>query len=72
MTEFRRPSGVHDDPEHSYRDGYQDGALAVLKALHGRLNAADAEKVRLWIEGDLQVWRHDRAAHWRAPVVTLA
>jgi len=62
MTEFKRPAGTLDDPEHAYRSGYQDGVQACLEALQGRIKIADDLKLRRWLETELQTWRHDRKA----------
>lgn len=50
MSEFKRPAGALDDPEHAYRSGYQDGFQACLETLRGRLKAHDEQKLRLWLE----------------------
>jgi hypothetical protein len=67
MSKFERPPGVSEDPEFCYRSGYQHGALAVLEALQAR--TADQERLRAWVEIDLQKWRHDPEAVPRPPAI---
>ncbi len=67
MSEFKRPVGVSDDPEHCYRSGYQHGAWALFEFLGNKISVSDQERLRVWIESDLQHWRHDRKAAPRPP-----
>jgi hypothetical protein len=58
-----------DDPEEKYRAGYQHGANAALIAFGSGLGL---EKLKHWIEVDLQRWRHDRHAEPAPPKPTKA
>jgi hypothetical protein len=46
-----------DDPEMSYRRGYQDGAVETFRAVERFLDLATREVVRAWIEQDVNGWR---------------
>jgi hypothetical protein len=47
-----------DDPEMSYRRGYQDGAVETFRAVERFVDLATREVVRAWIEQDVNGWRH--------------
>jgi hypothetical protein len=51
------PLNERNDPEMSYRRGYQDGASAMLHAVERFLDPAARDIVRLWIEQDINGWR---------------
>ena len=51
------PLNERNDPEMSYRRGYQDGALEMLRALERFLDPATRQVVRSWIELDINGWR---------------
>jgi len=46
----------HDDPESSYRRGYQHGAWAAMEAA----KSTPEYKIRHWIDDKLAHWRRDR------------
>lgn len=61
-SEFKRPPSketYREDPEEQFRAGYQHGAYAALIAIGSGL---EMDKLKHWIEVDLQRWRHDRQA----------
>ena len=41
----------------SYRRGYQDGALEMLRTVERFLDPATRDVVRAWIEQDINGWR---------------
>jgi hypothetical protein len=51
------PLNERNDPEMSYRRGYQDGALEMLRAVERFLDPATRQVVRSWIEQDINGWR---------------
>ncbi len=59
MSEFKRPEWGSQDPEESYRSGYQDGALAALQAVESGMTT---DELKHWTDVKLQKWRHDRSA----------
>jgi hypothetical protein len=46
-----------DDPEISFRRGYEHGATEVFFAIERFLDPTTREVVRNWIEKDIYVWR---------------
>jgi hypothetical protein len=53
----KMPDDELDDPEASYRRGYQQGAWAAMEAV----KSTPIEKIRTWIDEKLYRWRyHDR------------
>jgi len=48
---------AHLQAEMSYRIGYQDGAVQILRAVEQFLEPATLEVVRDWIEKDICPWR---------------
>jgi hypothetical protein len=46
-----------NDPEMSYRRGYQDGALEMLRAVERFLDPTTRQVARGWIEQDINGWR---------------
>jgi hypothetical protein len=46
-----------DEPEMSFRHGYQQGAIEVFCAIERCLDPATREVVRAWIEKDVYIWR---------------
>jgi hypothetical protein len=51
------PLNEKNDPEMSYRRGYQDGALETLRAVERFLDPATRKLVQAWIEQDINGWR---------------
>jgi hypothetical protein len=51
------PLNERNDPEMSYRRGYQDGASEILRAVEPFLDPATRHVVRAWIEQDINGWR---------------
>ena len=51
------PLNEKNDPEMSYRRGYQDGASEMLRALERFLDPATRQVARGWIELDINGWR---------------
>jgi hypothetical protein len=51
------PLNERNDPEMSYRRGYQDGALELLCAVERFLDPATQKAIRAWIEQDINGWR---------------
>ena len=47
----------HDEPEMSFRRGYQQGAIDIFCAIERFLDPATREVVRAWIEKDVYIWR---------------
>src|SRR5215475_8682403 len=47
----------HDEPEMSFRRGYQQGAIDIFCAIERFLDPATREAVRAWIEKDVYIWR---------------
>lgn len=46
-----------DDPEMSFRRGYEHGAIETFHAVEKFLDPATREVLRAWIEKDVYVWR---------------
>src|SRR5215467_4793890 len=46
-----------DQPEMSFRRGYQQGAIELFYAIERFLDPATREVVRAWIEKDVYIWR---------------
>jgi len=46
-----------DDPEMSYRRGFEHGAVEMFRAVERFLDLATREVVRGWIEQDVNGWR---------------
>src|SRR5215472_4130753 len=46
-----------DEPEMSFRRGYQQGAIELFYAIERFLDPATREVVRAWIEKDVYIWR---------------
>src|SRR5208337_1905415 len=51
------PLNEKNDPEMSYRRGYQDGALEMLRAVERFLDPTTRQVARGWIEQDINGWR---------------
>ena len=47
----------NDDPEISYRRGYERGAVETFAAVERFLDLPTREVVRAWIEQDVHGWR---------------
>ena len=58
-----------DDPEMSYRRGYEHGAAETFRAVERFLDPAMREVLRAWIEEDVHGWRYKamlgHAPTWR-------
>ena len=59
----------HDEPEMSFRRGYQQGAIEVFHAIERFLDPATREVLQNWIEKDVYIWRVkamlDHPPNWR-------
>jgi hypothetical protein len=51
------PLNEKNDPEMSYRRGYQDGALEMFRAVERFRDPTTRQVVRGWIEQDINGWR---------------
>ena len=51
------PLNDRNDPQMSYRRGYQDGAFEMLRAIERFLDPLTRDVVRAWIEQDINGWR---------------
>ena len=51
------PLNEKNDPEMSYRRGYQDGALEMLRSVEQFLDPAIRKVAQAWIEQDINGWR---------------
>ena len=47
----------NDEPEMSFRRGYQQGAIEVFCAIERFLDPATREVLQAWIEKDVSIWR---------------
>jgi hypothetical protein len=47
-----------DDPEMSYRRGYEHGAVEVFRAVERFLDPATREVLRAWVQEDIHGWRY--------------
>jgi len=64
QSKFKRPvgfEGVQNDPEESYRAGFQHGAREVLHYLQ-TVEFADLDRVHTWVNNEILEWRHDTEA----------
>ena len=50
----------HDEPEMSFRRGYQQGVIELFFAIERFLDPATREVVQAWIEKDVYIWRVNR------------
>jgi hypothetical protein len=48
-----------NDPEVSYRRGYEHGANEVLRAVAQLLDPTSREILRAWVEEDVHQWRYE-------------
>jgi hypothetical protein len=59
----------HDEPEMSFRRGYQQGAIELFYAIERSLDPATREVLQAWIEKDVYIWRVKamlaRPPNWR-------
>jgi hypothetical protein len=46
-----------DDPETSFRRGYEHGVIETFHAIERFLDPATRDVLRAWIEKDIYVWR---------------
>ena len=47
----------NEEPEMSFRHGYQQGAIEVFYAIERFLDPATREVLQAWIEKDVYIWR---------------
>ena len=47
----------HDEPEMSFRRGYQQGAIDIFCAIERFLDPATRAVLQAWIEKDVFMWR---------------
>jgi hypothetical protein len=47
-----------EDPEESFRRGYEHAAIETFHAIERFLDPSTREVLRAWIEKDVYVWRH--------------
>jgi glycosidase len=63
------PLNEKNDPEMSYRRGYQDGAFETFRAVERFLDPPTRNVIRTWIEEDIDGWRlagtHTYPPTWR-------
>jgi hypothetical protein len=50
-----------EDPEESFRRGYEHAAIETFHAIERFLDPSTREVLRTWIEEDIYVWRHHAA-----------
>jgi hypothetical protein len=48
---------VQEDPEMSFRRGYEQGAIETFQSIQRFLDPGTREVLRGWIEKDVYVWR---------------
>ena len=48
---------VQEDPEMSFRRGFERGAIATFQSVQRFLDPGTREVLRVWIENDVYVWR---------------
>jgi hypothetical protein len=48
---------VAEDPEMSYRRGYEHGAIETFQSVERFLDPATRQALRAWIEKDVYAWR---------------
>ena len=69
------PLNEKNDPEMSYRRGYQDGALEMFRAVERLLDPPTRNAVRTWIDKDIDGWRLDGARDyppiWRLTILKI-
>ena len=51
-----------DDPEMSYRRGYEHGAWDLFKTIEHLLPASARQDAKNWIQHDIRNWRADNLA----------
>jgi hypothetical protein len=65
-----------NDPEVSYRRGYEHGAKEVFHAVARFLDPATREILRTWVEEDVHGWRYegllDYPSLWRLSLLSQA
>jgi len=63
------PATGKDDPEMSYRRGFQQGAIETFRAVKPFLDTTTRDVVGAWIEQDIGRWRFnamlDHPPTWR-------
>jgi hypothetical protein len=57
VWETEMPLNERNDPQMSYRRGYQDGAVETFHAVERFLDPAVREIVSAWIKQDVNGWR---------------
>src|SRR5262249_61822715 len=55
--EVDMPGAENDEPEMSFRHGYQQGAIEVFCAIERFLDPTTREVLQAWIEKDVFMWR---------------
>jgi hypothetical protein len=48
---------VQEDPEMSFRRGYEQGAIETFQSIQRFVDPRTREVLRAWIEKDVYVWR---------------
>lgn len=69
QSNYKRPAGfegTQNDPEESYRAGYQHGVRVLLRYLESNPKP-DMERLTQWVNGELTSWRHDIEAEPTPP-----
>ena len=68
-TEVDMQGAEADEPEMSFRRGYQQGAIEAFYAIERFLDPATREVLQAWIEKDVFMWRAkamlDHPPNWR-------
>jgi hypothetical protein len=47
------------NPEYRYRDGYEEGAWTLFRAIEGHLPTASANLVVAWLQEKIEPWRNE-------------
>jgi hypothetical protein len=72
-TEVDMRGAENDEPEMSFRRGYQQGAIEVFYAIERFLDPATREVLQAWIEKDVFMWRVKamlgHPPYWRLNVI---
>jgi hypothetical protein len=51
------PLNEKNDPDMSYRRGYQDGAFEMFRAVERFLDPGARDVVRAWLDKDIYAWQ---------------
>jgi len=69
------PLNEKNDPEMSYRRGYQDGALEMFRTVERSLDPPTRNAVQTWLEKDIDGWRlngaRDYPPTWRLTILKI-